>query len=139
MYESTYGWDCLLAYPNYNKPFHVYIDVSSYQMGAYIVQDDRGVAFWWCKLNDAQLKYTLDSKEHFSIVVVLTVGAVLHIHTNHLNITTNNNTLGHAIWWFNYIEQFNPYIHFIPGKDKIINNMLNWLDCIEASVLSIDK
>ncbi len=41
-------------------------------MGAYIVQDDKPVAFWSCKLNDAQLKYTVGDKELLSIVIVLT-------------------------------------------------------------------
>ncbi len=78
--------DCLLAYPKHNKPFHIYTDTSSYQMGAYIVQDDKPVAFWSCKLNDTQLKYTVSDKE-LPIVMVLTEsctmlsGAVLRIHT----------------------------------------------------------
>ncbi len=37
--------DCLLAYPNHNKPFHIYTDASSYQMGGYIVQNDKPFAF----------------------------------------------------------------------------------------------
>ncbi len=44
--------DCLLNYPNNNKPFHINTDASSYQMGANIVQDDKPVAFWLHKLND---------------------------------------------------------------------------------------
>ncbi len=114
-------------------------------MGAYIVQDDKPVVFWLCELNHAQLKYTVGNKELLSIVKVLTefcamlLGAVLHIHTDHLNITTNNITPDHVICWLNYIEQFNPYIHFIPGKDNVIANTLSWLDCLDKSVLSKDK
>ncbi len=42
------------------------------------------------------------------------LGAVLHIYTDHLNITTNNTTPDHIIQWLIYDELFNPYIHFIP-------------------------
>ena len=137
--------DCLLAYPNHNKPFHIYTDASSYQMGAYIVQDDKPVAYWSRKLNDAQSKYTVGDKELLSIVMVLTefrtmlLGAVLHIHTDHLNITTNNTTPDRVIRWLNYVEQYNPYIHFIPGKDNVIADTLSRLDRLEESVLSKDK
>ncbi len=67
------------------------------------------------------------------------LGAVLHTHTNHLNITTNNTTPEHDICWFSYIEQFNPYIHFIPGKDNDIADTLSHLHCLEESALSKDK
>ncbi len=79
--------DCLLAYLDHNKPFHIYTVDSSYHMGAYIVQDDKPMAFWSCKLNDAQLKYIVGDIELLSIVMVLMefwtmlLGAILHIHT----------------------------------------------------------
>ncbi len=137
--------DCLLAYPNHNKPFHIYTDAFSYQIGAYIVQDDKPVAYWSRKLNNAQQKYTVGYKESLSIVMVLTrfctmlLGAVLHIHTDHLNFTTNNTMPDCVVRWLNYIEQFNPYIHFILGKDKVIANTLSWLDRLEESIPSKDK
>ncbi len=90
--------DGLLAYPNHNQPFHFYTDASSYQMGACVVQDDKPEAFQSYKLNDTQLKYTVGDKELLSVVMVLTefftmlIGAKLHIHTDHLNINTNNTT-----------------------------------------------
>ncbi len=67
------------------------------------------------------------------------LGAILHIHTDHLNITTNNTTPDIVIPWLNYVEQFNPYIQYIPGKGNIIFHMLSWLDCLEEYVLSKDK
>ncbi len=143
--EALMVCNCLLVYPNHNKPFYIYTDTSSYQMGAYIVQDDKPVAFWLRKLNNTLLKYTVGDKELLSIVMVLTqfcimlLGAVLHIHTDHLSITTNNTTPDCIICWLNYVEQFNPYIHFIPNKDNVIVNKLSWLDCIEESVLPKDK
>ncbi len=143
--KALMACDCPLSYPNQNKPFHIYTETSSYQLGAYIVQDDKPVAFWSRKLNDAQLKYTIGDKELLSIVMVLTkfctmlLGAVLHIHTNHLSITTNNTTPDCVICWLNYVKQFNSYIHFIPDKDNIISNTLSLLDCLEESVHSKDK
>ncbi len=67
------------------------------------------------------------------------LGAVLHIHLNHLNITTNNTTPNNVICWLNYVEQFNSYIHFIPGKVNDIANTPTWLDHFEESDLSKEK
>ncbi len=83
---------------------------------------------------DAQVKYTVDDKEFLSIVMVITefhtmlLGTVLHIHTDHLAIKTNNTTPDHVICWLNNVKQYNPYIHFIPDKDNVIANTLYWLD-----------
>ncbi len=38
------------------------------------------------------------------------------LNTDHLKITPNNTTLDCINCWFNYAEQFNIYINFIPGK-----------------------
>ncbi len=70
--KALMAQDCLLAYPDHNNPFHIYTDASSYQMGKYIVQDNKSVTIWSCKLNDVQLKYTVGEKLLLSIVLVLT-------------------------------------------------------------------
>ncbi len=70
--KALMSQDGLLAHPNPNKPFQIYTESSSYQMGAKIVQDGKLVAFQSCKLNDAQLKYTVREKELLSIVIILT-------------------------------------------------------------------
>ncbi len=53
--ESTYGTRWPPCLPNQNNPFHIYTDAPSYQMGAYIVQDNKHVTFWPHKLNNTQL------------------------------------------------------------------------------------
>lgn len=96
--KALMDWDCLLAYTNHNKAFNIFIDASSYQMGAYIVQDSKLVASWSHKPNDAHLKYIVRDKELLSIIMVCTkfctmmLGAELHNHTDHLNIATNYTT-----------------------------------------------
>jgi hypothetical protein len=50
--------DVLLCYPDFNKPFHLYIDASDHQLEAVIMQDKKPIAFYSRKLNTAQKRYT---------------------------------------------------------------------------------
>jgi RNase H-like domain found in reverse transcriptase len=34
-----------LAYPDFNKPFHIYTDASNHQLGAVVIQDKKPIAF----------------------------------------------------------------------------------------------
>ena len=40
------GNDALLAYPDFSKPFDVYLDASDYQLGAMVVQNGRPLGFY---------------------------------------------------------------------------------------------
>ena len=84
--------EALLAFPDFNKPFHVYTDASDRQLGATVVQDGKPLGFYTRKLNSAQMNYTTQERELLGIVEGMKAfegvlfGQDITIHTDHLNI-----------------------------------------------------
>ena len=63
--------EAALAYPDFSETFDIYTDASDYQLGGVIMQDNKPLAFYTRKLNDAQKNYTTGEQELLGIVETL--------------------------------------------------------------------
>ncbi len=83
----------VVAYPDFLKPFKIYTDASTKQLGAVITQENRPIAFFSRKLSGAQSKYTVTKLELLVIVETLKEfngmlwGQRINAYTNHKNLT----------------------------------------------------
>jgi hypothetical protein len=81
--------ETLLAYPDFNAPFHIHTDASKTQIGAVISQKGKPIALYLRKMNDAQRNYMTTEKELLSIVATLKefrnilLGQTITVHTDH--------------------------------------------------------
>jgi hypothetical protein len=97
--------DVLCAYPDHNKPFHIFTDASDYQLGVCIMQEGKPVAYYSKKLNSAQMNYATIDKELHCIVATLCefcsmlLGAELYVHTDHKNILSIVNSSQQRLCW----------------------------------------
>jgi hypothetical protein len=69
--KATIAKDVALAYPDFTKPFEIYTDASTMQLGAVITQDNRPIAFFSRKLSETQTKYSVTEIELLAIVETL--------------------------------------------------------------------
>ena len=51
-----------LTFLDYSNPFHLYTNISDIQLGATLVQDGNPLEFYTRKINDSQVKYTVEKK-----------------------------------------------------------------------------
>jgi hypothetical protein len=123
-----------LYLPDFNKEFHIYTDASDYQLGAVIMQDDKPLAFYSRKMNNAQKRYTTGEQELLSIVETLKefrnilLGQKLIVHTDHKNIVYGKLSNDRIVRWRLLLEEYGPeYVH-IKGKDNIVADALSRLD-----------
>ena len=51
--------EAILAYPDFDKPFHLYTDASDLQLGATLMQNGKPLGYYTRKLNKSQRNYTV--------------------------------------------------------------------------------
>ena len=139
--------ETLLAFPDFSKTFHIYTDASDYQLGAVIMQDNKPLAFYSRKLNQAQRNYTTGEQELLSIVETLKefrnilLGQDLVVHTDHKNILYGNLSNDRITRWRLLLEEYGPTFKHVKGKDNVVADALSRLDMSEKmdSKPSADK
>ena len=126
--------ETILAFPNFNKPFHIYTDASKVQLGAVITQDEKPIAFYSRKLSSAQTRYTTTEKELLSIVEVckefrtILLGQQLVIHTDHENLTYKHFNTDRVMRWRLFLEEYSPEIKWLKGQSNVVADALSRLD-----------
>ncbi len=69
--KATIAKEVVLAYPDFTKPFEIYTDASTMQLGSVITQGNRPIAFFSRKLSVTQTKYSVTKIELLAIVETL--------------------------------------------------------------------
>jgi hypothetical protein len=69
--KATITKEVVLAYPEFTKPFKIYTDASTMQLGAIITQGNRPIAIFIRKLSEVQSKYSVTKIKLLAIVETL--------------------------------------------------------------------
>ncbi len=91
--KATIAKEVVLAYPDFTKPFEIYTDASTMQLGSVITQGDRPIAFFSRKLSVMQTKYSVTKIELLDIVETskefqgMLWGQTIKVYTDHKNLT----------------------------------------------------
>ena len=110
---------------------------SHYQLGAVISQDGKSIAFYSCKFNNVQNRYTTTECKLLSIVETLKeyrnilLGQQIKIYIDHKNLTFKNFNTERVMCWQLFLEEFGPNLVYIQGTKNIIANALSQLDLSE--------
>jgi RNase H-like domain found in reverse transcriptase len=121
-------------YPDHNKPFHIYCDASDLQLGAVIMQENAPIAFYSCKLNNAQKNYNIGEKEILSIVETLKAYCTMfygcqhiYVYTYHKNNTFTNLQTQHILCWRLFLEDYTVQFCYIKGEYNSLADALSHL------------
>jgi hypothetical protein len=134
--KATITKEMVLAYPGFTKPFEIYTDASTMQLGSVITQGNRPIAFFSRKLSIMQTKYSVTEIELLAIVEIskefqgMLWGQTIKDYTDHNNITQD--TLGltsdRVYRWQLLLEEFAPEIVYIKGIHNTVADAVSWLD-----------
>ena len=129
--KNSMATQVTLAYPDFNKEFHIFMDASTFQLGGVITQEGKPLAFFSRKLNSAQKKYTVMEQELLSIVEILQeyrnilLGQRIVVHTDHKNLSFSQFQSARVTRWRLIMEEFGPEIRYIKGERNIVADTMS--------------
>jgi hypothetical protein len=130
--KAAIAKETVLAYPDFSKPFEIYTDASSTQLGAVITQDNRPIAFFSRKLSEMQHKYSVTEIELLAIVETLKEfkgmlwGQDIKVYTDHKNLTRDASDRVYR--WQLLLEEYAPEIISIKGIHNTVANAILQLE-----------
>jgi transposase InsO family protein len=121
----------VLVLPDFSKTFQVRCDASGFAIGAVLSQDNRPIAYFSEKLNDAKMKYSTYDKEFYAVIQALKKWRhylvpkefVLYSDNHALQFITRQEKLNqkHAKW-VEYMQNFTFVIKHISGTaNKVVD------------------
>jgi hypothetical protein len=131
--KAAIAKETVLAYPDFSKPFEIYTDASSTQLGAVITQDNRPVAFFSRKLSKMQQKYSVTEIELLAIVETLKDfkgmlwGQDIKVYTDHKNLTRDalGLTSDRVYHWRLLLEEYAQEIIYIKGIHNTVADAIS--------------
>ncbi len=121
--KAAIAKETVLAYPDFSKPFEIYMEASSTQLGAVITQDNRPIVFFSRKHSETQQKYSVTEIELLAIVETLKEfkgmlwGQNIKVYTDHKKLTRDalGLTSDRVYHWRLLLKEYAPEIIYIKG------------------------
>ncbi len=125
--------EIVLAYLDFMRPFEIYTDASTIQLGAVISQDNRPIRFFSRELSEAQTKYSVTKTKLLAIVETLKKfqgmlwGQTIKVYTDYKNLTQDALSLisDKVYHWQLLLEEFAPEIINIEGIHNAIADVIS--------------
>jgi hypothetical protein len=123
----------VLVLPDFHKTFKVKCDASGFAIGAVLSQEDRPIAYFSEKLNEAKVKYSMYDKEFYDIIQALKKWRhylipkefVLYSDNHALQFVTQQEKLNQKhVKWVEYMHNFTFVIKHISGTTNKVADAL---------------
>ena len=126
-----------------SKPFHLFIDASSYSVSGALTQvDDNGmhlpVTFVSTKLRETQRRWSVIEREAFSLIVFLrkyrqwVLSIVVYVYSDHnpLSFQTESESVPKSaklMRWAMTLQEFSIVFQYYPGRKNVVAGCLSRL------------